>query len=45
MDWEDFAVAIKGLLHFANTYDTVEFYYDIVEEGIGLLGTGAFSRW
>lgn len=45
MDWEDFGVMLKGLLHFTRTYDNVEFYYDVLQDDSGLLGTGALSKW
>ena len=45
MDWADWAVAVKGLLYFVRTYDSIEFYYDVIQEGVGLLGTGAMSEW
>ena len=41
MDWYDWKIALLGLLHFIRTYDTVEMYYDILDEDMDLLGTGA----
>lgn len=50
MYWHDWQVAIKGLYHFTSTYFiqpgfNVEMYFDIFEEGVGLIGTGALSEW
>jgi len=45
MYWFDWGVAIKGLWNFTQTYENVEMYYDIFEEGVGLIGTGALSMW
>ncbi len=50
MDWYDWGVAIKGLWNFTQTYFVegdwnVEMYFDILEEGVGLIGTGALSEW
>ncbi|KAG6989924.1 hypothetical protein G7Y79_00061g093110 [Physcia stellaris] len=45
MDWEDLGIMIRGLLHFANSYESVEYYYEVIAEGDGVLGTGALSSW
>lgn len=45
MDWEDFGIMIRGLLHFANSYESVEYYYEVIAEGDGVIGTGALSSW
>ena len=45
MDWEDFGIMLRVLLHFANSYESVEYYYEVIAEGDGVIGTGALSRW
>ena len=45
MDWEDLGIMIRGLLHLANSYESVEYYYEVIAEGDGVLGTGALSSW
>ncbi|KAL6716213.1 hypothetical protein ACLMJK_005779 [Lecanora helva] len=45
MDWWQFGVMLKGLLHFASTYDNVELFFDVYSSDGKVLGTGALSNF